>query len=1083
MVTVMASEPGKLPLSVTEAVMVWVPTVRAVVENEPPVPMLPSMSEFQDRLAVMLPSSVSLAAPTKVMFIPTTNVEASVGAVMDTVGAVLAAFTVTVMASDAAKLPLSVTEAVMTWVPTVRVLIENEPVLPMLPSMSEFQDRFAVMSPSSKSLAVPTKVMLVPSMTLDELAGAVMDTVGAAFTVTVMASDPAKLPLSVTEAVMVWVPTVRVLIENEPVLPMLPSMSEFQDKFAAMSPSSVSLAAPTKVMFIPTTNVEASVGAVMDTVGAVLAAFTVTVMASEPGKLPLSVTEAVMIWVPTVRVLIENEPVLPMLPSISEFQDRFAVMSPSSKSLAVPTKVMLVPSMTLDELAGAVMDTVGAAFTVTVMASDPAKLPLSVTEAVMVWVPTVRVLIENEPVLPMLPSMSELQDKFAAMSPSSVSLAEPTKAMLVPSMTLERLAGAVMDTVGAVFGSTITVMASEPGEPSLSVTEAVMVWVPTVREVVENEPPVPMLPLMSELQDRFAVMSPSSKSLAVPTKVMLVVSVTFEGLAGAVMDTVGAAFTVTVMASDAAKLPLSVTEAVMTWVPTVRVLIENEPVLPMLPSMSEFQDRFAVMSPSSKSLAVPTKVMLVPSMTLDELAGAVMDTVGAAFTVTVMASDPAKLPLSVTEAVMVWVPTVRVLIENEPVLPMLPSMSELQDKFAAMSPSSVSLAVPTKAMLVPSMTLEGLAGAVMDTVGAVFGSTITVMTSDPGELPLSVTEAVMVWVPTVRAVVENEPPVPMLPLMSELQDRFAVMSPSSKSLAVPTKVMLVVSVTFEGLAGAVMDTVGAAFTVTVMASDAAKLPLSVTEAVMTWVPTVRVLIENEPVLPMLPSISEFQDRFAVMSPSSKSLAVPTKVMLVVSVTFEGLAGAVMDTVGAVFTVTVMASDPAKLPLSVTEAVMVWVPTVRVLIENEPVLPMLPSMSELQDKFAAMSPSSVSLAEPTKAMLVPSMTLERLAGAVMDTVGAVFGSTITVMASEPGEPSLSVTEAVMVWVPTVREVVENEPPVPMIPSMSELQDRFAVMSPSLISLAVPERAIFVVSVTFEGLAGEMMDTVGERFPTT
>ncbi len=57
------SEPERPPESVTEAVMVWLPTDRELVEKEPPEPMAPSMLEVQLRDEVRLPSSVSLAVP------------------------------------------------------------------------------------------------------------------------------------------------------------------------------------------------------------------------------------------------------------------------------------------------------------------------------------------------------------------------------------------------------------------------------------------------------------------------------------------------------------------------------------------------------------------------------------------------------------------------------------------------------------------------------------------------------------------------------------------------------------------------------------------------------------------------------------------------------------------------------------------------------------------------------------------------------------------------------------------------------------------------------------------------------------
>src|SRR3990172_11210926 len=70
------------------------------------------------------------------------------------------------------------------------------------------------------------------------------------------------------------------------------------------------------------------------------AAFTITVIAAEPCKPPLSVTDAVIVWVPTDRVLVENDPPAPMLPFTLEVHARLAVRFPSSASVAVPVNVM-----------------------------------------------------------------------------------------------------------------------------------------------------------------------------------------------------------------------------------------------------------------------------------------------------------------------------------------------------------------------------------------------------------------------------------------------------------------------------------------------------------------------------------------------------------------------------------------------------------------------------------------------------------------------------------------------------------------------------------------------------------------------
>ena len=71
--------------------------------------------------------------------------------------------------------------------------------------MLEDHERLAVKSPSSASLPEPAKAMFVPSVKDEPSAGAVINTVGAALAaiVTVITSDPAAAPESVTDAVIV----------------------------------------------------------------------------------------------------------------------------------------------------------------------------------------------------------------------------------------------------------------------------------------------------------------------------------------------------------------------------------------------------------------------------------------------------------------------------------------------------------------------------------------------------------------------------------------------------------------------------------------------------------------------------------------------------------------------------------------------------------------------------------------------------------------------------------------------------------------------------------------------------------------
>ena len=117
---------------------------------------------------------------------------------------------------------------------------------------------------------------------------------------------------------------------------------------------------------------------------------------------------------------------------------------------------------------------------------------------------------------------------------------------------------------------------------------------------------------------------------------------------------------------------------------------------------------------------------------------------------------------------------------------------------------------------------------------------------------------------------------------------------------------------------------------------------------------------------------------------------PVKAITSPSATVEPFAGAVMLTVGGVFTaltVRVTCSEALSPPLSVTEAVIVCSPADSVSVTKDPPLPMTPSTLELQDRLPVRSPSSRSTAVPVKAITSPSANVDPSAGAVMVTAGA------------------------------------------------------------------------------------------------
>ena len=68
--TVIEPEPTAEPESVTDAVIVCVPTLNVLVEKLAPDPIGPSRSDDQERRALMFPSSASMAVPVKAIGVP-----------------------------------------------------------------------------------------------------------------------------------------------------------------------------------------------------------------------------------------------------------------------------------------------------------------------------------------------------------------------------------------------------------------------------------------------------------------------------------------------------------------------------------------------------------------------------------------------------------------------------------------------------------------------------------------------------------------------------------------------------------------------------------------------------------------------------------------------------------------------------------------------------------------------------------------------------------------------------------------------------------------------------------------------------
>src|SRR5581483_3692752 len=190
-------------------------------------------------------------------------------------------------------------------------------------------------------------------------------------------------------------------------------------------------------------------------------AFTVTLMLALPTS-PLSLTDAVMRWLPGERLDAANEPPLPITPSRSETQESCAVMVPF-RPVAVPVNVTACPMSTVVPVAGAVMLTCGACVCAAAVIETMIELELespfvSTPVAVITCVPRARFEVTRFGPVPSAPFRLDDHLIVALTSPSVVSIAEALKLIGVPAGTLNPFAGCVMVSVGGVLPMPIVIV-------------------------------------------------------------------------------------------------------------------------------------------------------------------------------------------------------------------------------------------------------------------------------------------------------------------------------------------------------------------------------------------------------------------------------------------------------------------------------------------------------------------------------------------------------------------------------------------------------------------------------------------------
>src|SRR6266540_7433917 len=215
-----------------------------------------------------------------------------------------------------------------------------------------------------------------------------------------------------------------------------------------------------------------------------------------------------------------------------------------------------------------------------------------------------------------------------------------------------------------------------------------------------------------------------------------------------------------------------------------------------------------------------------------------------------MESLPVFPPLSVTCAEMTWAPVDNELTLMDGPVP-ISTLSEVHWMPDDTSPSSRSSALAANWICSPGENTAPFTGDVMATPG---GALTTTETDAVDVLPpVSVTDAVIVCVPLLSALVVTKGPEPRTPSMFELHWMPDDRSPSSRSVAVPVNVTGRSGAEIVPSGGAVMFTTGAALTVTAMDDVTVLPPVSVTEAVITCPPSDNEVALTDAPVPRSPS--------------------------------------------------------------------------------------------------------------------------------------------------------------------------------------------------------------------------------------
>src|SRR5688572_14184814 len=127
--------------------------------------------------------------------------------------------------------------------------------------------------------------------------------------------------------------------------------------------------------------------------------------------------------------------------------------------------------------------------------------------------------------------------------------------------------------------------------------------------------------------------------------------------------------------------------------------------------------------PATAGLTVADRSVVPPNTDADAVMLPTVVGIATAFTVTTIVADACAPLASVTEAVMLCVPSESALVERDAPDPSPPSRLELQASADARSPSSASVAVAVNVIELPRVWAEPSAGEVTVTEGTVFPET------------------------------------------------------------------------------------------------------------------------------------------------------------------------------------------------------------------------------------------------------------------------------------------------------------------------------------------------------------------------